>query len=307
MRGGAVTALVARLDGWWRMPAPATRLALLRVLVGGFALAYVIIRAPNLASVTDFHEAQFAPVGIVGLLGSPLSGDAARLLVAATAAGGVAFVAGWKFRVSGPVFALLLLWTLTYRNSWGQVFHTENILVLHVLILAMSPAADAFSLDARGRAAPGDDARYGWPIRLMCIATVLTYFIAGQTKMRIAGLDWITTDTLRNYVAYDNVRKVELGDIHSPLGAELVRHGWLFPPLAVASLVVELGAPLALLSNRVARAWALAAWVFHAGVFAVMWIVFPYPLLGVAFAPFFTVERIRVPLPRLVRPRLAAH
>jgi len=29
--------------------------------------------------------------------------------------------------------ALALLWTLTYRNAWGQIFPTENLLVLHVI------------------------------------------------------------------------------------------------------------------------------------------------------------------------------
>jgi len=301
-----VTALATRLDGWWRTPAPAKRLAVLRVLVGGFALAYLAIRAPYLASYTDFHDSQFAPVGIVTLLSGPLPDFAVRLLVTVTIATGVAFVAGWRFRVSGPLFALLLLWVLTYRNSWGQVFHTENILVLHVLVLGVSPAADAVSLDARGKDIPDENARYGWPIRLMCIATVLTYFISGETKIRIAGLDWLTSDTLRNYVAYDNLRKAELGDAHSPLGAELIRHAWLFTPLAVFTLAIELGAPLALLGGRVARVWAALAWGFHAGVFAVMWIVFPYPLLGVAFAPFFAVERMRVPSFAGMRRRLAS-
>lgn len=300
-----MTALAARVDSWWRMPAPATRLAVLRLLVGGFALAYLLIRSQHLASYTDFDDTQFAPVGIVGILGSPLPDYVVRLSVALAAAAGVAFVAGWKFRVSGPLFALMLLWVLTYRNSWGQIFHTENILVLHVIVLAMAPAADALSLDARGRAAPADDERYGWPVRLMCIATVLTYFIAGVTKLRIAGDDWLTSDTLRNYIAYDNLRKIELGDVHSPLGAKLVKHGWLFPPLAATTFIVELGAPLALLSNRFARAWALAAWAFHVGVFAVMWIVFPYPLLGVAFAPFFAVECIHLPSLRALTRRFA--
>lgn len=301
-----MTGPAMRLDGWWRMPAPAKRLAVLRVLVGGFALSYLVIRAPYLASHMDFHDSQFAPVGIVTLLSGPLPDFAVRLLVTATIATGVAFVAGWRFRVSGPLFALLLLWVLTYRNSWGQVFHTENILVLHVLVLGVSPAADAVSLDARGKDVPDENARYGWPIRLMCIASVLTYFISGETKMRIAGLDWLTSDTLRNYVAYDNLRKAELGDVHSPLGAELVRHAWLFTPLAVFTLAIELGAPLALLGGRVARVWAALAWGFHAGVFAVMWIVFPYPLLGVAFAPFFAVERMRVPSFAGMRRRLAS-
>lgn len=297
--------LAARLDGWWRTPAPAKRLAVLRVLIGGFAVGYVAVRAPNFVSYASFDDSQFAPVGIATLLDAPMPGLALRLLVAATVVVGVAFLAGWRFRITGPAFAVLLLALMTYRNSFGQVFHTENILVLHIFVLGLSPAADALSLDSRGRDAPGDEARYGWPVRLMCIITVLTYFIAGETKLRIAGLDWVTTDSLRNFVAFDNLRKVELGDAHSPLGGALVRHAWLFPPLAVFTLAVELGAPLALVSGRIARVWALLAWGFHAGVVAVMAIVFPYPFLGLAFAPFFAVERLPIRLPARLTRRLA--
>ena len=297
--------LAARIDGWWRTPAPAKRLAVLRVLVGGFAVGYVVIRAPNFVSYASFDDSQFAPVGIVTLLDGPLPDIVLRLLVAVTVVVGVAFLAGWRFRISGPAFALLLLSLMTYRNAWGQIFHTENILVLHVLVLGLSPAADALSLDSRGRNAPGEESRYGWPIRLMCIVTVLTYFIAGETKLRIAGLDWITSDSLRNFIAYDNLRKVELGDTHSPLGGMLVRHAWLFPPLAVATLAVELGAPLALLGGRIGRVWSLLAWGFHVGVTAVMAIVFPYSLLGIAFAPFFRVERLPMRLPARLTRRLA--
>lgn len=297
--------LARRLDGWWRTPAPAKRLAALRLLVGGFAVGYVAVRAPNFLSYADFDDSQFAPVGIARLLDGPLPDVVLRLLVASTVVAGAAFLAGWRFRFSGPTFAFLLLALMTYRNAWGQVFHTENILVLHVLVLGLSPSADALSLDSRGRDAPGAGARYGWPIRLMCVLTVLTYFIAGETKLRIAGLDWITSDSLRNLVAYDNLRKIELGDAHSPLGGILVGHAWLFPPLAVFTLAVELGAPLALLGGRVARAWAVLAWGFHVGVVAVMAIVFPYPLLGIAFAPFFAVERLRLRLPARLASRPA--
>ncbi len=297
--------LAARLDGWWRTPAPAKRLAVLRLLVGGFGVGYVALRAPNFVSYASFDDSQFAPVGLATLLDGPLPGVVLRLLVAATLVAGVAFLAGWRFRVSGPAFAVLLLALMTYRNAWGQVFHTENILVLHVLVLGFSPAADSLSLDSRGREDPGDEARYGWPVRLMCIITVLTYFIAGETKLRVAGLDWITSDSLRNFVAYDNLRKVELGDTHSALGGLLVGHPWLFPPLAVLTLAVELGAPLALLGGRIARVWALLAWGFHVGVLAVMAIIFPYPLLGIAFAPFFAVERLPLRLPARLARRLA--
>ena len=289
--------LAARLDGWWRAPAPARRLAALRILVGGFGVGYVVLRAPNFVSYADFDDSQFASVGIATLLEGPLPDVALRLLVAATVVAGVAFLAGWRFRISGPGFAFLLLALMTYRNAFGQVFHTENILVLHVLVLGLSPAADALSLDSRGRDSPGDEARYGWPIRLMCIITVLTYFIAGETKLRIAGLDWVTSDSLRNFVAFDNLRKIELGDTHSALGGMLVGERWMFPPLAAFTLAVELGAPLALLGGRIARTWAFLAWAFHVGVVAVMAIIFPYQLIGIAFAPFFAVERLPIRLP----------
>lgn len=287
-----MTAIARRIDGWWMAPAPAERLAMLRLLVGAFAVGYVALRVEHLANLTDFRSSQFEPVGVVALLDGPLPDGLVRILPAATILAGLGFVAGWRFSLSGPVFAALLLWTLSYRNSWGQIFHTENLLVLHTMVLAVSPAADALSLDARaGRATPRDAARYGWPIRLMCCVTVVTYFIGGVAKLKDAGIDWVTDDALRRHVAYDNLRKIELGDAHSPLGAALVEHGWLFRPLASLTMAIELGAPLALLSRASARLWTLGAWSFHAGVFALMAILFPYPLLGVAYAPFFEVER----------------
>jgi hypothetical protein len=66
----------------------------------------------------------------------------------------------------------------------------------------------------------------------------------------------------------------------------------LFHPLAAFTLAVELGARSLCLAGG--RVWAAAAWAFHAGVLAVMAILFWYPL-GAAFAPFFAVERLRVP------------
>ena len=109
---------------------------------------------------------------------------------------------------------------------------------------------------------------------------------------RMSGLEWVTSDLLRNYVAYDALRKIELGSTHSPLVASLVEQGWLFKPFAGFSLALELGAPLALLSPRIARPWLLCALGFHVGVLLVMAIFFPYPLFGVAFASFFPVEKL---------------
>jgi hypothetical protein len=282
-------------------PAPAERLAALRLVLGSGALVYAIVRAGDFAEVARHSARQFAPVGPVAVLGQPLPGAIVIALVVLTIALGLAFVAGWRFRITGPAFAAALLWVTSYRNSWSMVFHTENLMVLHVLVLGCSRAADAWALDARGRPAPAEHWRYGWPIELLCRVTVATYFIAGLTKLRNAGLGWVTSDTLRNFVAYDNLRKVELGDLYSPLGVFMVRFDGLFPPLAAVSLLVELGSPLALVHRRIAVVWCALAWSFHVGVLAVMWIVFHYPLLGLAYASFFPLERVLVRVPWFAR------
>lgn len=295
-------------SAWFFAPAPPERLAVLRILVGTYALVYLAIRSGYLLDLTRLPSSRFEPVGVLAPLTSPPPGAAVVAVLVAAAATGVAFCAGWFFRLTGPAFAALLLVVTTYGNSWGQVFHTENLMVLHAAILAVAPSAVALSADARRRAAarPAPDAGFGWPVVLMAVVTVLTYVLAGWAKVENGGLDWAVGDVLRNQVAHDNLRKILLGDTHSPVGARLVAHGWVFPPLAVASLAVELGAPLALLGGRAARLWAGAAWTFHVGVLALMAVFFPYPIFGVAFAPLFAVEELPARLRGFVERRRSA-
>ncbi len=294
---------IRRFDAFWRPTTPASRLAALRILVGAFALVYLTIRLPHL-STFDFDVSGFRPTGVVSLLSDPLAAPWPAVAAVAALALGIAFLLGWRFALTGPLFAAALLWVTSYRNSWGMIFHTENLMVMHVIVVSLGASADAWSLDARRRARrglppPEDDPRYGWPLRLAAAITIGTYVLAGIAKLRHSGLDWVSSDILRNYVAYDNLRKIELGDDYSKLGTALCRHPELFPPLAGISLAVELLAPLALLGRRVAIVWSLLAWGFHLGVLALMWIFFPYPLLGFAYAPLFSLERL--PLFRRLR------
>lgn len=285
-----------RVVAWWFQPAPAERLAALRILLGAAAWIYAAARFIDLVNVARLPTWQFKPVGPVALLDAPLPGALVIVLAVLTLVTGIGFVIGWGWRITGPAFAVLLLWVISYRNSWGMTFHTENLMVLHTGVLAASRAADAWSMDSRAAPDVEQHARYGAPIRVLVVVTLVTYFIAGYSKLANAGLAWITSDTLCNYVAFDNLRKAELGDMHSPLGAAMVRHPWMFPPLAAFSLLVELGAPFVVLHRRLAQLWCAAAWGFHIGVFATMWIVFHYPMLGLAYAPFFAMER---PLARI--------
>ena len=288
------------------MTIPATRVATLRVLVGGYAVAYLVIRAPHFWRSFALEPRRWEPVGIVGWLDEPVPSALARIALVASIALGVAFVAGLRYRVTAPAFAALFLLVTSLRNSWGQVWHTENLVVLHVVVLAFAPAAVAWSLDAHDADLRKELVATRAPL-LMSLATVTTYVLAGITKLRDAGPDWLSGDILRNQVAFDHVRKAALGADTSPFAATVLQYAWLFVPFATLTLLVELGAPLALLGRRWALAWAAAAWSFHVGVVALMWITFPYPLSGIAFASLFRVERLALPLAaRLGRPAALA-
>ena len=284
---------MSKLGGWYFAPAPAERLAMLRWLIGGYALLYLVGRFLGFVDYSRFNPSHFKPVGPVALIEQPLPTAALVVIAGVTVVLGIAFVVGHRFRITGPAFAVLYMWIVSYRNSWGMPFHTENLIVLHVLVVGLAPgAADAWSRDARGRSSPADSGRYGWPIRLLCLVTVTTYVLAGWAKIATSGFGWITDDTLRGLIAFDNLRKIELGSPHSPVGGWLVSVPWLFAPLAAFSLAMEIFAPVALLSPRIGRIWCAVAWSFHFGVVVLMAIMFHYQLFLVAYASFFDVEKL---------------
>jgi hypothetical protein len=80
--------------------------------------------------------------------------------------------------------------------------------------------------------------------------------------------------------------------VHSAFGLWLAQYDWPARILSPFTLLLELGAPLALCSRRLAVAWAIGAWTFHVGVLVTMAIAFLYPISGVGFAALVPVERI---------------
>ncbi|MDA0370225.1 MAG: HTTM domain-containing protein [Actinomycetota bacterium] len=281
------------MSNWMWRSAPATRLAALRVLVGAYTVVFLLARSASFWQTADLPAWQTEGVGVLWFLDTPWSPDVVHLLFLATIALGAAFTVGIGFRFTGPAFALVFLVMSTYRLSFGHVIHTEHLVALHLLALGFSQSADAWSFDSRRRRAePIDHVRYGIPIRAMILVTVITYVLAGVAKVRHGGMDWLVGDVLRNQVAYDNLRKELLGSPHSPIGGWTVRFAWIFPPAAVLTTVVEIGALATLTSSKRARwVWAVAAWGFHLVVLALMAISFPYPLSFVAYACLFDVER----------------
>jgi hypothetical protein len=280
--------------------APAERLAAFRVITGVFALGYLLIRLGVFLELGHRSGTAFDSVGVLAGLSTTLSPNTIFAIVVVTVVAGIGYTTGSFFRLTGPVFAIGMLLLTTYRGSWGQLLHFENLMVLHLLIVAVSPATDAWSFDA-SRVAEGerreDEVAYGWPLALAGMIVVLTYVISGFAKLRYGGLQWVFGDTLRNHIAYSTARLDLVGATRPPIAEYIVDRAWIFPPMAATAVVLELAAPIAFVRGRPRDIWVAAAWTMHVSIFATMLIAFPYPLFGVAFAPFYRLERLaQVPM-----------
>ena len=278
--------------------APATRLAAFRIVVGVFVCVYLVGRLPVFLALADRPSTDFDGVGILAPVSAPPPDGVLVAIILVALAAGLATTLGWRYRPSVITFAVAMLLLTTLRGSWGQLLHFENLMVLQLLVLAASPAADAWSLDARRLSADRrpsatePSVRYGWPIAVAGLVTVATYVITGIAKVRYGGIDWISGDTLQNHIAYSFARLDLIGGNPPVLGELAVRQGWVLGAAAVAAIVIELAAPAALIGPRSRNVWVLAAWSMHVGIFLTMAVGFPSPLFGVAFAPLFALERV---------------
>jgi hypothetical protein len=278
--------------------APATRLAAFRVVVGVFVLAYLTGRSPVFLALADRPAEDFDGVGVLALLSAPFSGGLVGAVVIVALVSGVATTLGWQYRPNAIAFAAAVLLLTTLRGSWGQLLHFENLMVLQLIVLAASPAADAWSLDARRRAEPDrhnpteQSVRYGWPLAVAGLVTIVTYVIAGIAKLRYGGLDWISGDTLQNHIAYSAARLDLLGGNPPVLAEFAVRREWALGLGAAVGVAIELSAPMVLIGRRSRNVWVAAAWLMHVGILLTMAVGFPSPLFGAAFASFFALEQV---------------
>lgn len=287
--------ILQRISQYWFEPLLPQRLALLRIATGAFSLWYLLNRVNLFSHLSESGEAMFAPIGAAWWLESPLPDSWVQIFLGITLLLNIAYLLGWKFRWTGPLFAMSLLLLISYRNSWSMIYHDLHALALQVLVIGFTASAGAFAIDAgrKGREAIAHW-RYGWPVKLICSATVLTYFLAGVAKVNSdLGWSWAGGEALRLQVAADTLRKEVLGGgTATPLFEWMYEHSWMFLIMGVATLVLELGAPLALAHRRLGMGWALLTWLMHWGIFFVMDITFRFQLSGLIFLPFFELEKV---------------
>jgi hypothetical protein len=267
-------------NDWWFEPMPLERWHVFRVLI------YLYVPIDILTSRWVAHHGLvpkqwYQPLWFARALDIP----APTAMGMAVATAGLLTLplvaaAGKGRRVVGPLVALLYFYWCFVAFTYGKVDHDRVALITALAVLP--------TVAWKGN---GPDARAGWALSMVQMSFVLTYFLAGVTKLLVAGPSWVTSTTIERAIAR---RGTILGDVllHVP------------PLLIVMQFVIllwELTTPLMLLRNRLGRTYVYSAIAFHVASLIGITIYFRSHLIAViAFLP---LERL---WERLARRRSAA-
>ena len=173
--------------------------------------------------------------------------------------------------------ALLFIFYEGLLRSFSHFNHDEMPAVYILIVLALTPCGDAFSVDSwRGKTPQRAGFVYGYPILLMRGLLAWSYFSSALIKIRVAGLSYLSADNLPTLAIVHSLDN--LHDTHFRL-AFWLPHVREYTPIFVALVVLwELLFPLAIFFRR-ARLIILALGIFfHLGTLFFMNIFFPYHL-----------------------------
>jgi hypothetical protein len=233
----------------------------------------------NYAAYAEFKNSAWYPVSFFKAWSIPLL-DAQGLELASTIAAAAMFLSlvGFLYPVSAPIAALLTLYLRAVPQNFGKVNHSENLLIFALFVLAFSRAGARWSVDAVLRrwlcksASPIEESgHYRWPVRFIGLLVAVMYGAAGASKLIHSGWDWALSDSFRWLLLRHHFTH------HPPtqIGVWLADFPLVCRGLALAALVAELCAPLALLGKWTYRLLIPAVFALQVSI----WL-----LLGVRFA-----------------------
>lgn len=257
-------------DEWWFRPVPLERVHVFRALI------YLYVPLDVLTTEWVQHHglvpaSWYEPLWFARLLHIPAPTRTSMAIVV-----GLLLVvpligaAGYARRIVGPAIALLYLYWAFVAFTYGKVDHDRVALLTALAVLCVVPW--------RGR---GDDSRAGWALSMVQMSFMLTYFLAGVTKLLVGGAGWVTSTTLERAITR---RGTMFGDVLLEFPA-LVLYAMQF--LIVA---FELTSPLMLLRNRIGRIYVWSAILFHLVSLIGITIYFRSHLVCVI--AFFPLERL---------------
>ena len=282
-----MNAPAAAWDTFWFAPAAPWPLGLCRAgFLGSFYVLF--LTRIDLRWYALFPPEFYQPRSFFAWLSMPMpSWEVMGWLVTAFEISVILAAVGLLTRLATLAAFVLGLYVLGLQFNYGYLHWAHAIVPIVMGILALSPCGDALSLDAllrsftRGKAAD-TGGQYRWPIQLVRLVFVTVFLAAGLAKLRQSGLEWVLSDTLRNYFLENQyVFRSEGAAAWSHVLADwLIAHPGLCKGLAIGVLVVELSTPAALFSRR-ARQWLIPLlFLFQVGNALLLYQDFSFAYLG---------------------------
>jgi hypothetical protein len=152
--------------------------------------------------------------------------------------------------------------------SYGDRHHTEALLAIFLLLLALAPSGERLSLDAvlrrRRTGVTGAETSElaAWPLKLIHVLIALTYFSAGMAKLVHSGPRWMNGYTLQGHVLADALSRGH------PVGVWLAQQHTLAVLLSVFTILLEVFFWVSLLvPRRWVPAFLLTALLFQFGLY----------------------------------------
>lgn len=286
-----VNPLLDRWNAFFFAEGDARTLGIVRVLLAATILALSFVDQAQFPLWALVRPWVWSPVP--AFQSWPTFGPASELALAAilwTWRGALLLtVIGLFTRPASIVAAVLGFIVLGLPQNFAKVNHHHGLAAICLIILALSRAGDAWSLDrlrmvarrARGPFAPDAPdvgGEYRWPLALMQVMAVLVLFSAGIAKVRSPGIaGWIMTDNLY----YTMIRHFYTHRPPISVGLWLTQWPLLCKLLAAGALGLELTSPLVLvLRGR----WRLLFLAMLAGMMLGFGLI-----LGVLFLHFILI------------------
>lgn len=282
-----MNALAAAWNRFWFTPSTPHLLGLCRIFFfASFYLLYLV--RTDLRWYALFPDGFFQPRSFfVWLPTSPPAWETLDGLVTTFELSVICAALGLLTRLATVASFALGLYVIGLQFNFGYLHWAHAIVPLVMGVLALAPCGDAWSLDAliwkykwRPRAKTGG--QYHWPVQLVRVLFVTVFFAAGLSKLREAGLLWVTSDTLRHYMLENQyVFHADAMQAWSrPLVEWMVGYPFLCRVLAALALGLELSAPLALVSTGARLLLIPALFLFQVGNALLLYQNFFFAYLG---------------------------
>lgn len=183
---------------------------------------------------------------------------------------------GWFTSLATKSSALLLIFYEGLLRSFGHFNHDEMPAVYILVVLALAPCGDAFSLDSlRGKTRSRWSAIvYGYPVLLMRVVLAWSYFSSALIKLRVSGFGYLSADNMPALAIEHSLDN--LHDTQYKLAFSLPQISKYSPIFVGVVLAWELLFPLAIFFRRARFIILITGIGFHVATMFLMNIFFPY-------------------------------